>query len=394
MHHVLPPPRTLAQDRSTRRRGATLILVMTSLVMLMSMAALTVDVGMMYRARADLQVSADAIAMAAAWELLDRDRLTGSPSMSDDLYMARLVADEYAGLNPVLNSGFSLGSSDVVIGYLNDPMDMTETLSFVDPDDFNSVQVIARRDTVSNGPIDLFFAPVFGRTTAEVTASATATFKNGVVGYSVPPGGANASVLPLALHIDAWNGLMNGTWSLGDNWAYEPATGDVTAGADNIQELNLFPGNGLAQLPPGNFGTVDLGSSNNSTADLSRQITDGLNSDDLAALGGELVLGEDGTLLLNGDTGLSAAIKDDLMAIIGMPRAIPLFDQVSGPGNNAMFRIVGFAGIQIVEVKLTGPMNAKRVVIQPAFVVDPTAITGPGGPAFGDFVYQPVKLVR
>ena len=105
-------------------------------------------------------------------------------------------------------------------------------------------------------------------------------------------------------------------------------------------------------------------------------------------------LGDDGTLLLNGDTGLSAAIKDDLTAIIGLPRAIPLFDQVSGPGNNAMFRIVGFAGIQIVEVTLTGPMNSKRVVIQPAFVVDPTAITGPGSPAFGDFVYEPVKLVR
>ena len=91
---------------------------------------------------------------------------------------------------------------------------------------------------------------------------------------------------------------------------------------------------------------------------------------------------------------MRCSVKDDLAAIIGLPRAIPLYDQVTGNGNNAMFRIVGFAGIQIMEVKLTGPMNSKRVIIQPAFVVDPTAITGPGGPTFGDFVYEPVTLVR
>ena len=169
-------------------------------------------------------------------------------------------------------------------------------------------------------------------------------------------------------------------------------SGTVTAGSDGILELNLFPGAGPTQLPPGNFGTVDIGSSNNSTADLSRQIVSGVSAADLEYHGGSLTLGDFG-IYLNGDTGLSAAIQDELASILGIPRAIPLFDVVSGPGNNAMFHIVGFAGIQITSVRLTGPMTQKEVVIQPAHVVDDAVITESGsGPSY--FIYRPVQLVR
>ncbi|MEK7839296.1 MAG: hypothetical protein AAB328_15080, partial [candidate division NC10 bacterium] len=178
-----------------------------------------------------------------------------------------------------------------------------------------------------------------------------------------------------------------------DNYAYDPVTGAVTAGQDGINELNLYPGGGASQLPPGNFGTVDIGNPNNSTADLSRQIRDGVSADDLAYFGGELALGPDGTLEFTGATGLSAAIKDDLTAIKGLPRAISLFSSVTGPGNNSVFTIVGFAGIRILDVKLTGSMSSKQVIIQPAYVVDAAAMTGPSsGPS--SFVYTPVHLVR
>jgi hypothetical protein len=288
----------------------------------------------------------------------------------------------------------SLRIDDVVIGYLHNPDNWNEQISFGDPTFYNTVQVIVRRDDSINGPIDLLFATVFGHTTTEVSARAAATFKAGVDGFRIPPGGPNAGVLPLALHVDAWTNMMNGLWSSGDDWSYDDASGSVYSGSDNILELNLYPGGGADQLPPGNFGTVDIGAPGNSTADLSRQIRDGVTEGDLAQHGGALQLGEDGTLLLNGDTGLSAAVKDDLISIIGLPRVIPLFDQVSGNGNNAMFRIVGFAGIRLLEVNMSGSMSKKRVIIQPAFVVDPAATTSPGQSAFGDFVYRPVTLVR
>lgn len=374
-----------------RRRAAAGVLVAVMLVTLFGMASLCIDVGTLYQARADLQKAADSAAMAAAWELFDEDRLTGSPSYADDIAAARASASDYARRNPVLNRTIAVEGADITIGYLRNPRDPSATLSFANPVQFNAVHVLARKDSVRNGPVDLYFQMIFGRSSSEVTASAMAAFEGGVVGFEVPPGGT-ADILPFALHVDVWNGILDGTWPTSDDWAY--GNGSVNSGSDGVSEVNMYPGAGTTQLPPGNFGTVDIGASGNSSADLARQIVDGVNSEDLAYHGGALKLGEDGTLLLNGDTGLSAGIKDELASIIGQPRTIPLFDFVELSGNNAMYRIVGFAGIRIMEVELTGAPNRKRVVIQPSFFVDPSAITDPNASGPGDFVYKSVLLVR
>ncbi len=76
-----------------------------------------------------------------------------------------------------------------------------------------------------------------------------------------------------------------------DNCRNDPLTGHVSQGADQIREVNLYPqGCGV----PGNRGTVDIGSNNNSTADIARQIVEGVSEADarealrlaLAACGG------------------------------------------------------------------------------------------------------------
>jgi hypothetical protein len=113
---------------------------------------------------------------------------------------------------------------------------------------------------------------------------------------------------------------------------------------------------------------VDIGSSNNSTADIARQILHGVSASDMAAIGGELKLNANGVTYLNGDTGISAGVKDELGSITGQTRVIPLFSSVSGPGNNATYTIVGFAGVRVMGVKLTGSMSSKYVMIQPAAV--------------------------
>ena len=392
-------------NKGPRRRAVSFVTTGVSLVMLLGMASLTVDVGMLYRARGEAQASADAAAMAGAWKLLDNDKLKGTANMTAVISAARTAAIQLAARNKIINTSPSLSATisnnansdgDIIVGYLSDPdNNPSEPLSTADPDLFNTVRVRVRRDAQHSSPIDLFFAGVFGRLTADISAEAYATFKDGVVGYKVTDTTGNAGVLPFALKEDAWRNLLDGTFTAGDNWTYNAATGAVTPGPDGINELNLFSGSGAFQLPPGNFGTVDIGNPNNSTADLSRQIRNGVSADDLAYFGGELVLGLDGTVALNGDTGLSAAIKDDLTAVKGLPRAISLYSSVTGSGNNSVFTIVGFAGVRIMDVKLTGSMNSKQVIIQPAYVVDDAAITGPGsGPGPSYFVYTPVHLVR
>jgi hypothetical protein len=46
-----------------------------------------------------------------------------------------------------------------------------------------------------------------------------------------------------------------------------------------------------------------------------------------------------------------------------------------------------------MAVKLTGSMSSKYVIVQPALVVDDSAVTGPGD-VTSDYVYTKVRLVR
>ena len=65
------------------------------------------------------------------------------------------------------------------------------------------------------------------------------------------------------------------------------------------------------------YGTVDIGGANNSTSDLARQIREGMSAEDMADLAssGRSLEFTEGKLTLNGDTGISAGVKDDLVYI-------------------------------------------------------------------------------
>jgi hypothetical protein len=208
-------------------------------------------------------------------------------------------------------------------------------------------------------------------------------------GFRPPSSGRNLNVLPFALDVQTWQALLAGFAP--DSWTWDELSGNVRPGPDGIREANLFPqGTGS----PGNRGTIDIGASNNSTADISRQIVEGISAEDLEHLGGRLELGPEGTLDLNGDTGISAGMKAALASIIGQPRILPLFGAVAGNGNKAQYTIVGFAGVRVLEVELTGKMTGKRVIIQPARVQIQGGIPATDDQQSSYFLYSPVWLVR
>jgi hypothetical protein len=212
-------------------------------------------------------------------------------------------------------------------------------------------------------------------------------FNDGIAGFEVIDGGPPCSLMPFALSQDSWiDAVTNGHGA--DAFSYNSDTCMVSPGADGTVEINLYPEKGNT---PGNFGTVDIGNTNNSTVDLSRQILNGPTAADLAPYGGTLEL--DPTTKnfeVNGECGVSAALKDDLEAIIGIPRTIMLFDQVTAVGETSYYRIVGFAGLTIVDVDLT--TGNKHVTVQPTWVTDPTVILGDSG--LGDYVRHPPQLVQ
>jgi hypothetical protein len=251
----------------------------------------------------------------------------------------------------------------------------------------NAVTVRVRRSDHRNGEVPLFFGPVLGYDQMEVVGEATAAFLSNVRGFRVPSDGGNLGILPIALDHETWTAMLNGMTA--DDWSWDPESQSVGPGSDGIREVNLFPqGTGS----PGNRGTVDIGSSNNSTNDIARQILDGVSEADLDYHGGKLELDDNGELALNGDTGISAGVKDELASIIGEPRVIPIFREVEGPGNNAEYTIIKFVGIRILEVKLTGKMKSKRVIVQPAAMVLEGVIPSETE-GTSQLIYSPVHLV-
>jgi len=367
------------------------------------MTAIALDVGMLYVAHTEAQSSSDAASLAGAWELLNDDRMLGDAGMSAVLAATRQGAAQLAGMNPVLRQSptldLNMGNApdgDVVIGQLSNLTNMNESLNFGVPSQFNTVVVRVKRDSDSNGPVTLWFANALGIESANLRTVSVAAFEPGIVGFRIDDPNQTSGLLPFTLHEDPWVSLVSDMLTHGgnypDNFTFDEDTGQVYAGADGRPELNIYPGSGIDQLPAGNFGTIDIGSSSNSNADIIRQILQGINQNDLSYLGGEFTLAN-GPVWLNGDTGLSAGFSDELSAIKGQARTLPLFDELTGVGGNSMFRIVRFAGIRIMDVDFTGAMTLKKLVIQPAVAVDNTAIGGSNTDT-SQFVYSSPRIVR
>jgi len=361
------------------------------IVLILAFVAYSVDLGYISITRAKLQTASDAAALGAACRLLDGLGPAPLPaSMVQANAQATAVAVAAANtagdqMSVALDAG-----TDITLGrrVYNPSTSSWQYLWGTTP--YNAVRITAVRGRGAvgqpDGPLSLFFAPVIGHDQANVSGTAKAALQ-AISGFRLKQGAtSNCELLPIAYDKPSWDQLMAGVGS--DNYSYNPSTGAVASGADGVKEIDLYP-YGNQALTPGNRGTVDIGSPNNSTADLSRQIRYGVNAADLAYFGGSIDL-NGGPLNLNGDTGISAGIKDDLQSIIGKPRVIPIFESVTGPGNNAVFRIVKWAGIRIMYVKLTG--GDKKVIAQPAPIMSSWAIPATTE-TLSDYVFTKPRLV-
>lgn len=384
--------RKLVKHRSARpeRRGAVLILTVFTMFVLFAFLAYSVDTGFLAGARAEMRRSADASSMAGCWEMYHQ--LKGGASISAAQAAARQTAAQYVSLNQVVNGSLSMDagpqSSEIRVGYLANLNGGTE-LSTNSELPFMAVQVSMLKSAERNGEVPFFFGRIFGKSGLTMQSSATSVMSQAISGFSIASGSGNKiQLLPFALDLQTWNSMEDGC--VHDDYRYDASTGTVSVGSDGAPEVNLYPqGTGS----PGNRGTVDIGGANNSTADIARQIVQGISEGDLLALNKPLVFDANGQLTLNGDTGISAGVKDELASIIGQTRIIPIFSSVSGNGNNAVYKIVKWAGVRILDVRLTGPMSKKMVMVQPAPVITRNVVVG-SSTSNSSHVFTPVLLVR
>lgn len=170
MQRSLPSGRGgVVKRRRRQQRGGITVQVAVSLVFIMGFAAMSVDMGSIYVAKAELQRTADAAAMAAASNLVNSDE-------GDYILNARMAATEVAQMNTVLGTPSHLDpSADVVFGRsVYDPA--SGTFSFTaGMQPFDAVQVTVRRtEGSSDGAVKLNFARVLGMSEKNLEATATA----------------------------------------------------------------------------------------------------------------------------------------------------------------------------------------------------------------------------
>ena len=277
-----------------RRRGAILIVVALATIPLLGMVAFAVDYGYLLKAKSDLQRAADATALAAVLSL--------EPTANgyQDLEAVRAVVREYAAANT--GGEFTVLDSDITIGRF-EPSTIYTNLQIVQTGIYDTVRVTLRRDGNANPRAPLFFAKAIGFSEASVTATATAALQK-AQGLK-----AGSDILPFGIPLSEWESMNTGSsWNI---------YGDGRILDDWGNEI------------PGNWGTIDVGYSGNSTDDLNDQILNGLQQTDLDALY------ETGTIptsthinafyamWLDADTGLSVGLKQSIYQIIGQQRLIP-----------------------------------------------------------------------
>ncbi|HEV7282067.1 MAG TPA: pilus assembly protein TadG-related protein [Pirellulaceae bacterium] len=372
----------------SNRRGNIVVLTAVGLVLILGMVAFAVDTGYMLVVKSQAQVAADAAALAAGGEMCDI-LMAQRKNLREDKALAQVreEARKYCAKHRVGGKkGFLVPEEDVTIGRLVDHCDLNEDPKPCPLSEANAIRVTVRRDADRGGAIPLFFARVLGRYDFEVEATATVLVAQRVVGVRPTPDHPNGPLFPYTFKEQEWRSALDGLTGM-DEWTYDAKTGKVHPGPDGVPEFSFFP----IETSKGNFGSIDLGGSNNATPDLKRQIVHGVNEQDLADFGGEFVLDDTGSLYVNGDTGLSLAVEPDMQAILGEPRLMPLYASYEGTGNRTMYRIVGFAGIRLMEVQLKG--GDKFILAQPAIVNDPSVVTGSAGTQSDYAVFAP-KLVK
>jgi Flp pilus assembly protein TadG len=217
-------------ENDRRARGSTMVIVALVMVALLGFAALAIDVGVIYTAKAQCQNAADAGALAGAGYMLTLNNL--NPGATNKI---KTRAVDYANFNSVLSTPVSILTSDVTID-LN----------------LKRCTVCVPRTTARGNPVPTFFARVLLRNSVDVSACATAEVANAQVSNCLKPW-----ALP-----DAFvDGNGNGVYDPGDY--YEQGVTSYGTdyrhnGFDVGTQLTVKQADPSGAIAPGQFFPIDL----------------------------------------------------------------------------------------------------------------------------------------
>lgn len=319
--------------RTASDDGAVAVIAAVLVVVLVGMAAFVADFGLAYSSKRQLQNAADGAALAAAKQLYD----VADPGRSCAVVLAsaranaRSVAVAYEDLNAPRGSALKTGAApagwvgDAGVAFRCNPAGNAEVM-------------------VSNTNLSpTLFGGVFGATGYQLAQTATA---------AMGPPNSLVGLRPFAVCAQIKDALL--------------AQDALTPGAAQLITLNKVfnasspTGAAPCGSAPGNWGTLDFNGGSNQPADITLWTDVGYNA--------PVDLGSDLVITFPGDPGFPAAnsgqcttadgcrhtVKLDgaLDDILGRPSVLPIFDVVTGSGQNATYQVVGFLGVVVCGWKV------------------------------------------
>lgn len=325
--------RRLGVQKVGEERGAVSVLVAILMVALLGFAAISVDVGLLYSERAQLQNGADASAIAIAQECARNSSSTDCSALSP-------LAGELANQNALD------GMSDVFA------IELDKVAQKV------SVTTSAKETGGTKNSVTLFFANVFGLSSAELGARSSAV-------WGSPRKGRTP--FPLAFSICQVKGNVSSPGPIQRLQSHSTSGNSANDKCKNASGSEVPGGFGwLPTAPDSCNATIDLGANNG-----------WVNSDpgvDHPAICS--------TRLYKWAEELSANRK-----VIAY---LPVFDEVSGQGTNAKFHLTSFVAFEVIGWKFTGadglPYTFRNLASPSTGVTASTECTGSCRGVIGRFV--------
>jgi Flp pilus assembly protein TadG len=237
--------------RSNRRQGVALPLAALFIVFLAGMVAFGVDCGVIVLARTQLQAAADAAAIAGA------DTLANGTSAAQTAAQTIGQANKAAGANVSI-----VTASDVQLGTWSSSTSTFTALSGSSLSNSTAVQVTTHLAASRGNGLTLFFAPVFGKTSVDL--SATAVAKCGIsCGAFI---GLNSATIKGGAYTDSYDSSSG---------AYNAASAGPKGNVCSNGDINLNGGSYIhGDAHPGPSHTASGGTISGSTTPLSTALTE------------------------------------------------------------------------------------------------------------------------
>ncbi len=214
---------TTHDSSSNRQKGAVLFMVASAMVVLLGMAGLAVDLGMLYNVKTDLQNAMDAASLAGGWKLNKTDA---------GITAARVSAQAAANKYQFNNTPISLATNDVTFSASRDSGYMTESAVLASPGTSATIRFVRTTRTATMPLALIKIIPGVGGT-RDVSAAA-------VAGQSPPLNQVCDGVIPLAPVPQSGAGTME---------SYTPG---------NYYSYRLAPGNDVSDVGSGNYLILDF----------------------------------------------------------------------------------------------------------------------------------------